>query len=101
MSRTAEAHADSLAKQTTEAVPITEPPLSFESLGFGTPFVKSLQKAFPKVKTPTDTQAKLIPAILGTQDILLKDVTGSGKCVVFYIFILEFVLNFSGSGRLG
>ena len=86
MGRTAEAHAESLAKQTTEAVPITEPPRSFESLGLGTPFVQALQRAFPKVKNPTDTQAQLIPAILGTQDILLKDVTGSGKCVVFFTY---------------
>ena len=92
MSRTAEAHAESLA---TEAVPITEPPRSFESLGLGTPFIQALQRAFPKVKTPTDTQVQLIPAILGTQDILLRDVTGSGKCVVLFFFksYFEFVLN--------
>ena len=63
-----------------------ELPLSFESLGLGAPFVQALHKAFPKVKTPTDIQAQLIPAILGTQDILLKDVTGSGKWVIF-IFV--------------
>ena len=97
MSRMAEAHAESLAKQTTtEAEPITKPPpLSFESLGLGAPFIRALQRAYPKVKTPTETQAQLIPAVLGTQDILLKDVTGSGKCVVsfFDMFLLVFVLN--------
>ncbi|KAF8807699.1 P-loop containing nucleoside triphosphate hydrolase protein [Phlegmacium glaucopus] len=82
MSRTNEAHAEFLAKEKTDDVPIQtqpEPPLSFESLGLGAPFIQALHKAFPRVKTPTDIQAQLIPAILGTQDILLKDVTGSGK----------------------
>lgn len=89
MSRTAEAHAEFLAKQTTtEAVPITNPPpLSFESLGLGAPFIQALQRAYPKVKSPTETQAQLIPAIMGTQDILLKDVTGSGKCVFYFYFL--------------
>ena len=81
----AEAYAESPAEQTTEAVPITKPPPpSFESLGLGAPFIRALQRAYPNIKTPTETQAKVIPAILGTQDILLKDVTGSGKCVVSF-----------------
>jgi superfamily II DNA/RNA helicase len=78
----AEAHAESLDKQTTEAVPTTKP--SLESLGLGAAFIRALQRAYPNMKAPTDTQAQLIPAILGTQDILLKDVTGSGKCVFFF-----------------
>jgi hypothetical protein len=80
MSHMAEAHAESLVKQ-TEVVPTTRP--TFESLGLGAAFIHALQRAYPNAKYPTDTQAQLIPAILGTQDILVKDVTGSGKCVVF------------------
>jgi len=77
MSRMAEAHAESLVKQTTEVVQTTKP--TFESLGIGDAFIHALKRAYPTVKYPTDTQAQLIPAILGTQDILVKDVTGSGK----------------------
>lgn len=86
ISRTAEVYTAFLTKQKVDDVSIEvrpEPPLSFESLGLGLPFIKVLQKAFPKVETPTDIQAQLIPAILGTQDVLLKDVTGSGKFVDF------------------
>lgn len=78
-SRTAEAYAETLTKEETK-----QPPASFESLGLGVPFIQALQRAYPKVKTPTDIQTQLIPAVLGTQDIFLKDVTGSGKCVVFF-----------------
>jgi superfamily II DNA/RNA helicase len=45
--------------------------------------MRAVQRAYPNAKNPTDTQAQLISAILGTQDILVKDVAGSGKCVVF------------------
>lgn len=82
MSRTAEVCAEFLSKQKIDDMPIQsqpDPPLTFESLGLGVPFLQALQKAFPKVEIPTNIQAQLIPAILGTQDILLKDETGSGK----------------------
>lgn len=69
------AYAVFLAKQAAEVAPT----LSFENLGLGTTFIKSLRKAFPQVKNPTDAQAQLIPAVLGTRDIILKDVNGSGK----------------------
>lgn len=89
----AEAHAESLVKQTTEVVQTTKPTL--ESLGLGDAFIRALKMAYPNVICPTDTQTQLIPAILGTQDIVVKDVTRSGKCVVFFfsIFDLVFVLN--------
>ena len=84
MSLMAEAHAESLVKGTTETAPTTKP--TFESLGLGSAFIRALQRAYPNVKRPTDTQAQLIPAILGTQDILVKDGTGSGKFVFFFFF---------------
>jgi superfamily II DNA/RNA helicase len=99
----AEAHAKSPAKQAAEAVPITEPPRpTFESLGLGAAFIRSMQRAYPNLKFPTDTQAQLITAIMGTQDILLKDTTGSGKCVVSIIILIWCLFSTcSGSGRLG
>ncbi|KAF8167792.1 P-loop containing nucleoside triphosphate hydrolase protein [Crassisporium funariophilum] len=86
MSRAAEDYADFLANQKHEAKPshlLKTPSLparpTFEGLGLAPKFVKSLRIAFPNVEHPTDTQARLIPATLGTQDVLLKDDTGSGK----------------------
>ena len=92
----AEAHAE---LRMTEAVPTTKP--SFESLGLDAAFMRAVQKAYPNVKTPTDTQAQLISAILGTQDILVKDVTGSGKCVDFDFDLVFLFSTCPGSGRLG
>lgn len=95
MSHTDEAHAELLAKPETDGVPIEEPP-SFESLGLGVPFMQAVRRAYPKVKNPTDIQARFIPAILGTQDILLMDETGSGKCVVllsFFFVLFSAILN--------
>jgi len=55
--------------------------LTFEDLGLHPPIIASLQAAFPHVRYPTDVQARFIPAILEGKDVLLKDVTGSGKYV--------------------
>ena len=97
----AEAHAESLVKQTTEVVQTTKPTL--ESLGLGDAFIRALKMAYPNVICPTDTQTQLIPAILGTQDIVVKDVTRSGKCVVFFSqsSIWYLFSTCSASGRLG
>lgn len=103
MSRMAEAHAESLVKQTTEVVQTTRP--TFESLGLGAAFISALKRVYPNVIYPTDTQAQLIPAIFGTQDILVKDVTGSGKWGFFFSSFLSSIwCLFStcfASGRLG
>ncbi|KAF9569872.1 P-loop containing nucleoside triphosphate hydrolase protein [Agrocybe pediades] len=52
---------------------------SFAALGLDSKFVKALQTAFPKVVEPTGVQERLIPEVWGDKDILLKDITGSGK----------------------
>jgi uncharacterized protein (AIM24 family) len=56
--------------------------VTFESLGVGTPIVTALRAAFPDVQQPTTMQRKMISAVMGTQDILLQDFTGTGKCVL-------------------
>jgi len=61
--------------------------LSFRSIGLEHNLVNALQKAFPDVKRPTVVQEKLIQEILGGRDILLKDDTGSGKYVLFHLFL--------------
>ncbi|KAF9022946.1 P-loop containing nucleoside triphosphate hydrolase protein [Hymenopellis radicata] len=53
---------------------------SFVSLGLRPSVIKALQNAFPNFVAPTETQSRLIPAILeGSRDILVLDETGTGK----------------------
>jgi superfamily II DNA/RNA helicase len=75
MSRSAEAHANAVAKQSTQPSKRT----TFEDLGLHPPIVASLRAAFPNVQYPTEAQEKFIPAIISGKDVLLKDATGSGK----------------------
>ena len=60
-------------------------PVNFEDLGLHPPIVAALRRAFPNLARPTEAQAKFIPAILNGKDILLKDSTGSGKCVIYLL----------------
>lgn len=53
--------------------------VTFESLGVGTPIAAALRAAFPDVQQPTTMQRKMISAVVGSQDILLQDFTGTGK----------------------
>lgn len=59
--------------------------LTFEELGVREPIVKALQVAYPDVRFPTTSQSEFIPAILSGRDVLLKDATGTGKCVAFHL----------------
>lgn len=54
---------------------------TFESLGVRPSVVQALHNAFPNVLVPTETQSRLIPAILDENDVFIIDNTGSGKCV--------------------
>ena len=54
---------------------------SFSRIGLSLPLEKALHKAFPNVQYPTAIQRKVIPAIYKGHDVLLKDATGTGKCV--------------------
>ncbi|KAG1757687.1 P-loop containing nucleoside triphosphate hydrolase protein [Suillus lakei] len=55
------------------------PDVTFESLGVGAPIAAALRAAFPDVQQPTTMQRKMISAVVGKQDILLQDFTGTGK----------------------
>ncbi|KAG6878655.1 hypothetical protein C0993_001178 [Termitomyces sp. T159_Od127] len=97
MGRNAEAQAEALAKATlpsqSHVLPeeVTDPtkPPTFEKLGLHPPIAASLRAAFPNVKTPTETQATFIPAILSGKDVLLKDETGSGKSFGLVVALLN------------
>ncbi|KAG1749885.1 P-loop containing nucleoside triphosphate hydrolase protein [Suillus paluster] len=78
MSHSSEVHAkeQSYAKSTGHA---PQDVVTFESLGVRTPIAASLRAAFPHVQQPTTMQRKLISGVVGKQDILLQDFTGTGK----------------------
>ncbi|KAG2159743.1 P-loop containing nucleoside triphosphate hydrolase protein [Suillus bovinus] len=77
MSHSSETHAkEVLHENSTRRAPLD---VTFESLGVGTPIAAALRAAFPNVQQPTTMQRKMIPAVLGRQDILLQDFTGTGK----------------------
>lgn len=83
--RSTEAHVkkQSHAKSTEHGLRSNERDVvTFESLGVRTPIAASLRVAFPDVQQPTTMQRKLISAVIGRQDILLQDFTGTGKCVL-------------------
>ncbi|KAH7912611.1 P-loop containing nucleoside triphosphate hydrolase protein [Hygrophoropsis aurantiaca] len=56
-----------------------EEKVTFEAIGVKPPIVVALRGAFPDIAHPTTMQKKLIPAVIGSQDILLQDFTGTGK----------------------
>jgi len=84
MSHSSEVHAKKplLAKSTDHSLrSYGHDVVTFESLGVRTPIAESLRAAFPDIQQPTTMQRKLISAVVGRQDILLQDFTGTGKCV--------------------
>ena len=55
--------------------------ISWKRLGVPASLAAALRSIFPHIAKPTKIQAQLIPAILSGKDVLLKDHTGTGKCV--------------------
>ena len=55
---------------------------SFERLGLQARVLAGLRLAFPSVKHPTPIQHRFVEELLKGKDVLLKDSTGSGKCVL-------------------
>ncbi|KAG2154732.1 P-loop containing nucleoside triphosphate hydrolase protein [Suillus clintonianus] len=76
MSRSSEAHAKELLRAKSTGTPDV---VTFESLGVGTPIAAALRAAFPDVQQPTTMQRKMISAVVGGQDIIMQDFTGTGK----------------------
>lgn len=89
MSRSAEGYADALAAQGTSIVDKEGERATFEDLGLHAPMAASFRTAFPNVLYPTETQREFIPAILEGKDVLLSDVTGSGKSFGLVIALLN------------
>jgi hypothetical protein len=70
---------------TTPSPSTNSEPVNFEDLGLHLPIVSAMRRAFPNLARPTEAQATFIPAILNGKDILLRDSTGSGKCIRFLL----------------
>ena len=61
--------------------------MSFKNLKLSSPIQKSLQEN--NYITPTPVQEKVIPLVLGKQDVMAKAQTGSGKSASFVLPVLE------------
>ncbi|KAL1748521.1 P-loop containing nucleoside triphosphate hydrolase protein [Schizophyllum fasciatum] len=74
---------------TRRAIEFGEPVYDFDALGLHRPIVDAMRAAFPHVVHPTEMQARLIPAILGGKDVILKDDTGTGKTFATMLALLS------------
>ncbi|KAF9015485.1 P-loop containing nucleoside triphosphate hydrolase protein [Cyathus striatus] len=86
ISRSAVVYSDGISKNSHSDSPSR---ITFEDLGLHPPIIDSLRKAFPNVKSPTETQTQFIPAILSNKDVLLRDQTGSGKSFGLILALLN------------
>ncbi|KAM6498394.1 P-loop containing nucleoside triphosphate hydrolase protein [Amanita muscaria] len=82
------AHASSLAAADVLHAPLQNS-VSFEELGLHPPIVTALRRAFRNVIHPTESQAQFIPAVLSGKDVLLRDLTGSGKSFGLAVALLN------------
>ncbi|KIJ68564.1 hypothetical protein HYDPIDRAFT_146830 [Hydnomerulius pinastri MD-312] len=62
---------------------------TFETVGVTPDLAASLRAAFPNVEKPTAMQKKVLRGIIGRQDILLQDDTGSGKSFAVMLGLLS------------
>ncbi|KAJ3266285.1 hypothetical protein HDU77_001774 [Chytriomyces hyalinus] len=67
---------DASSEDQTQFIPMSN--LSFEAIGASPRISANLLSGF-SITHPTETQAALFPAVLSHRDLVLKDVTGSGK----------------------
>ncbi|EJT97816.1 P-loop containing nucleoside triphosphate hydrolase protein [Dacryopinax primogenitus] len=61
----------------------------FEALGIKPGIARALRESFSQVVHPTFCQAQLIPAVLEGKDVLLRDITGSGKSFGLLLALLS------------
>lgn len=61
--------------------------MTFKTLGLSNDLLKALQEM--GFETPTQVQAKAIPAVLKQNDLIVKSKTGSGKTAAFGLPILQ------------
>lgn len=80
---------------------ITEPPVTFTSLGVCEELCETCEKLGYKV--PTDIQRESLPHTLERKDVIGLAQTGSGKTAAFAIPILQSLLSdeTSGTGKVG
>ncbi|CAG8442774.1 6488_t:CDS:1 [Acaulospora colombiana] len=74
------------------------PFLPHKSLGIRQPICKALENKF-HIRKPTECQISLIPTILQGKDVLIRDVTGSGKTFGMALALLNKTRNQQAYGR--
>ncbi|KAH7885881.1 P-loop containing nucleoside triphosphate hydrolase protein [Phlebopus sp. FC_14] len=62
---------------------------TFQASGVRPAIVASLHDAFPHVQQPTAMQKKLIHAVMDNKDLMLQDITGSGKSFAVLLALLS------------
>ncbi|CAG8566561.1 11513_t:CDS:2 [Scutellospora calospora] len=77
-----------IEKKHPKKLELVSAPSTFASLGIRESICKALDKNF-NIITPTQCQKTLIPAILDGKDVLVRDITGSGKTFGIVLALLN------------
>ncbi|CAG8468927.1 11171_t:CDS:2, partial [Diversispora eburnea] len=90
--KTSICHYGRFVKEQKRPEPKTKRPEDFAVLGIREPICRVLESKF-NIRKPTECQKNLIPTILQGKDLLIRDVTGSGKTFGIVLALLNKTRN--------
>ncbi|RHZ84407.1 hypothetical protein Glove_82g55 [Diversispora epigaea] len=90
--KTSICHYGRFVKDQKRPEPKTKRPEDFAVLGIREPICRVLESKF-NIRKPTECQKNLIPTILQGKDLLIRDVTGSGKTFGIVLALLNKTRN--------